>query len=50
LFQTVPEPFTEWSIEDQVKWLRMAAGAFSLLYPARGSITIEEGGGDAAKK
>lgn len=41
LFQTVPEPFTEWSIEDQVRWLRAAAGAFSLLYPARGDITVE---------
>lgn len=41
LLSKLPEPETEWAINDQAKWLRTAASVFGLMYKAEGSITIE---------
>ena len=41
LLSALPEPETDWSIEDRGRWLQTAANIFGLIYRGRGDIIIK---------
>ena len=41
LLQTLPEPGSEWPLDEQATWLETAAHIFGLMYQRRGKIQIE---------
>lgn len=42
LLQTLPETGGKWAHKDRVKWLRLAANAFDMIYEGDGEIEIKE--------
>lgn len=41
LLERLPEPDTEWSVAERVKWLQTAASIFGLIYQGEGDIKVE---------
>ena len=51
LLESLPEPQSEWSTEDQAKWLQTAAGIFGLIYSgADGKIDVSVSGSHGQAK
>lgn len=50
LFQKLPEPDTDWSSKDRLKWLQTAANIFDLVYKGEGGIVVSAARADRSPR